>query len=251
MLKHLLAAALLLAAVPAKAATIDVLVTFTPAAQTKMVAQAGSVTTYVDRMLENANRALLYTGSGHQLRVATSTTGAAGRKLFSGYLETSLYGDFTVFVQPGDGYLDQVHNWRNQFRGDVAVLIGDYGPGEFNTGIAERQPVQNEGDAFLGCDVDRCNQGGEWVFAHELGHLAGCGHESQTAIDTTAYEIPGTNIIDLMFTYGYPNKTRLLFYGTNRVAPNFYGMQNVRIGDANHDCGGSWIFFGNVMSNYR
>lgn len=251
MIRTLLAAALLMWAGAAHAATIDVLVTYTPKAQTKMVAQAGSVATYVDRMLESANRALLISGTGHQLRVATSSTGAAGRRLFSGYLETSLYGDFQVFVEPGDGYLDQVHNWRNQHRADVAVLIGDYGEGVFNTGIAQAQPVRGEADAFLGCDVDRCNAAGEWVFAHELGHLAGCGHESATAIVTAAYEIPGTNIIDLMFTYGQVGKTRLLFYGTDRVVPSFYGMTNVRIGDSRHDCGGSWIFFGNVMASYR
>lgn len=251
-MKALLAAAgLLLAVLPnARAATIDVLVTFTPAAQVKMKAQAGTVAKYVDLMIENVNRALQTTGSGHVLALSTDANGAAGRRLFSGYAETDLLTDHARLMGVGDGFLEQAHSWRNSYRGDVVLLIADYGEGSFNTGVAGSQPTRSQSDAFIACDVDRCNQGGEFVFAHEIGHLAGCGHEN-AATSTKAYQIAGTNIIDVMWTYGQVGKNRLLFYGTNRVLPNFYGMQDVRIGDSQHDCGGAWIFFGNVMSAYR
>jgi hypothetical protein len=242
-IKTLLAAAMLLAAMPAHAADIRVLVTYTAKAEAKMIASHGSVAHYTGLMMENVNRAMVISRTGHVISTA-------GFYKFGSYNETDLYTDIDRIIAVGDGKLDAVHTQRNNKAGDVVVFIADYDEGQLNTGIAGNQPSRSSADAFVACDVDRCNGSGEWVFAHEIGHLAGCAHESGATV-TRGYMIPGTNITDLMHTSAPPFWQRLLFYSTNIVLPNFYGMTNVRIGDAQHNCGGAWIFYGNVLASYR
>lgn len=237
------ALAALFFAAPVQAADIRVLVTYTAKAEAKMIASHGSVAYYASRMMENTNRALLTSQAGH-------TVSVAGLYKFGSYRETDLYTDIDRIIAVGDGKLDVVHTQRNKWAGDVVVLIADYGEGQFNTGIAGNQPSRSQSDAFVACDVDRCNGANEWVFAHEIGHLAGCGHESG-AVVTRGYMIPGTNLTDLMHTSAPPFWQRLLFYSANIVVPNFYGMTNVRLGDGQHDCGGSWRFQGNILASYR
>jgi len=88
------------------------------------------------------------------------------------YIESGdFYTDRDRFMNPSDGYMDNIHSLRNQYSADVCVLIinnDDY------CGLAAAIKAV-ETTAF--CVVHYDCATGYYSFAHEIGHLQGARHD--------------------------------------------------------------------------
>jgi parallel beta-helix repeat protein len=75
-----------------------------------------------------------------------------------------------------DGYLDEIHSLRNQYEADVCVLLVNTLD---NHGYAASTGAEFN-DAF--CVVRASSAVSYYTFPHELGHLFGCRHDSDSGI---------------------------------------------------------------------
>lgn len=76
-----------------------------------------------------------------------------------------------AFRATSDGVMDAVHGWRDQYLGDVAVLLVDYGDA---CGLAS-QILATHTTAFAVVRQDCAT--GSFSFGHEIGHLQGARHQ--------------------------------------------------------------------------
>lgn len=138
--------------------TIDVAVVYTPAAREAAGGAAGIEAT-IDLMIAEANQA--YAAGGLQQRLALVARSEAP------YEET---GDSSIdlarLADPSDGHLDETHALRDGVGADLLHLIVD----------ADKADVG--GIAYVGGAAGLTTHlGGGAVFAHELGHNMGLGHD--------------------------------------------------------------------------
>jgi len=75
------------------------------------------------------------------------------------------------FADKGDGYMDEVHNLRDKYRADVAILVVDDPKG---CGLATR--VRADADEAFAVVHHTC-AAANYTLAHEIGHLIGATHE--------------------------------------------------------------------------
>jgi Metallo-peptidase family M12 len=75
------------------------------------------------------------------------------------------------FADRGDGYMDEIHELRDRYRADVAVLVVDDADG---CGQATRVQA-DEDDAFA--VVHHACAKANFSLVHEIGHLLGASHE--------------------------------------------------------------------------
>ncbi len=75
------------------------------------------------------------------------------------------------FADKGDGYMDEIHGLRDQYRADVAVLIVDDPQG---CGLATR--VFADADEAFAVVHHEC-AANTYSLAHEIGHLIGARHD--------------------------------------------------------------------------
>jgi len=94
-------------------------------------------------------------------------------------------GDFTIdlgrFREKDDGFMDEVHEWRDVYGADVCILIVGAGGA---CGVAAAQPA-DESTAF--CVVGQDCATGYYSFGHEIGHLQGAGHNPEQPIPPAAF----------------------------------------------------------------
>jgi hypothetical protein len=80
--------------------------------------------------------------------------------------------DLCRFHHVGDGWMDEVHDYRDQYKADVCILFVDsLVPGK--GGESFLPPVINAGEAFA---IVLFNNTIETT-AHEIGHIQGCHHD--------------------------------------------------------------------------
>ena len=84
----------------------------------------------------------------------------------------SISTDLCRFHHNGDGYMDEVHVLRDQYRADACVLYVDTLPPGIG-GQSFLPPVITGGEAFAVVRWDNS----PYTFAHEVGHIQGCHHE--------------------------------------------------------------------------
>jgi hypothetical protein len=238
----------------AQAANVTLLFVYSPGARDKMNAYAGSVSQWTKLALEQLNRAHSISNTGQTVSLSQNAAGTWSRKLLTNYVKApagapqgdSLGNDLVRLQADGDGYMDKVHEWRDEYAADVVIGVFDYSPGEFNTGQAWVQGTDFADEAFLVVDVDRAIAIGDLILGHEMGHLYGCAHES-AAISSRGYCEPGNQWHDLM-AISCPNvfSTRLNFWSAN-ISIVGRGM----IGDFTHNCAAAIPYFSNRMSTFR
>jgi peptidyl-Asp metalloendopeptidase len=147
---------------PLEDVVIDVMVAYTKAASRNY---ADIVREVIEPAIEGGNESFRLSGIGHiKLRLVHAYQ--------TDYVES---GDQFVhlwrFADKGDGYMDEVHQLRDQYRADVAVLIVDDADG---CGLATRVGADEE-DAFA--VVHHTCAKTNFSLVHEIGHLIGASHE--------------------------------------------------------------------------
>jgi hypothetical protein len=141
---------------------IDVIVAYTQAAAR---GYANIVREVIEPAMEAGNESFRLSGIGHiKLHLVHAYQ--------TNYVES---GDQFVhlwrFADKGDGYMDEVHELRDRYRADVAILIVDDPDG---CGQATRVSA-DEDEAFA--VVHHACAKANFSLVHEIGHLLGASHE--------------------------------------------------------------------------
>jgi len=96
----------------------------------------------------------------------------------------------------GDGYLDQVHAWRDQYGADV-VSLWIHGPGAYGGMVGLGYVMTSVSSWFAPWAFNVVEQnfgpGPSYSFAHEVGHNQGATHDRANASGQGAY----------LYSYGY------------------------------------------------
>lgn len=146
---------------------IDVLVAYTPRARSA----AGSTTAMlldIDAAVALTNQAYGNSGINQRIRLV--------RTVELNYTETNMSTDLNRITRKTDGFMDEIHTLRNEAAADMVALIVD--TNESYAGIAWiLQGVQPSFEANAFSVMDICCVASGYVFAHELGHNMGAGHD--------------------------------------------------------------------------
>src|SRR5690348_3327994 len=150
------------AAPPGKDVTIDVIVAYTRKAASSYSDVKREL---VDLSIEEANNSFRVSNLGNiKLRLVHSYQ--------TDYVEQGAHFDHVWrFADKGDGYMDEIHPLRDQYKADVAVLIVDDPKG---CGLATRVFADAE-EAFA--VVHHECAATSYSLAHEVGHLIGARHD--------------------------------------------------------------------------
>ena len=186
---------------PTEQSVIDVAVFYTPAARE----QAGGVDEIrasIDLATAEVNTAYEWSGVNQRIKLV------AVREV-TGYTEAgddgSYFGrrtELARLVSPSDGYVDEVHAIRDAVAADIVVLVrSNWVRGG---GVANRMDVPStsfESRAFAVASI-----GWEFarVFAHELGHVMGLGHDRYVNCRSGQ-----CNALKFPYAHGYVNPRAL------------------------------------------
>lgn len=141
---------------------LRLLVLYTPAARTG----ASDIGNTIQLAVEETNFSFLASGIGHSVELAYVGETA--------YAEVDAATDQQRFATDGDQFMDEVHTLRNTYDADICVLITD--TQEYCGTALTVQAAEDE--AF--CLVSYQCATGNYSFAHEIGHLLGCLHDTYT-----------------------------------------------------------------------
>lgn len=112
----------------------------------------------------------------------------------------------------GDGFMDIVHTWRDQYRADdVALFVADddcesrclCGKAFPNHGMTWEGPVPDRAFFVLDARGDTCIFLGWPAFTHELGHNQGCSHNRADAGICAECNFPCVSECTSRYPYSY------------------------------------------------
>jgi peptidyl-Asp metalloendopeptidase len=191
-------------------------VVYTP----KAVSKAGSVATLESRIL-NAVAAANAAYVNSQVQIRLNVVGLAQ----TNYSET---GDMSVTLSrlrgTSDGYMDEVHNLRNQTGADLVALISEDGN---YCGFAYVMSSVSSGFASSAFSVT--NQGcfSNQTFAHEIGHNQGNAHDRTNGGSAAHPYAYGYRTCDnLTYTNGQSFRT-VMAYSCSGPRVNYFSNPNV------------------------
>ncbi len=149
-----------------------VLVAYTPAAASESGNIGSVIQAAVDLMNESFSNSSMIADITlvHEMQVSYAETGSFSTDLYR------LQGR-------NDGYMDEVHDMRTQHEADVVVLLVDENHPDFG-GMADEIGAEAE-DGFALVEWDLVIS--DFVFAHEIGHLAGGRHNNDSGDDPFSY----------------------------------------------------------------
>jgi hypothetical protein len=140
----------------------------------------------VELAIEEANESFRMSNLGHvKLRLVHAYQ--------TDYVEEGAHFDHVWrFAEKGDGYMEEIHDLRDKYRADIAILVVDDPKG---CGLATR--VHADADEAFAVVHHECAVTTHSV-AHEIGHLIGARHELN--MDKTMTPFP--------YGHGYVNGTK-------------------------------------------
>jgi hypothetical protein len=157
--------------------TIDVIVAYTKKATRNY---ADIEHQLIDLAIEEANRSFRLSNLAHvKLRLVHAYQ--------TDYVEEDVHFDHVWrFADRGDGYMDEIHGLRDEYRADVAILVVDDPTG---CGLATR--VRADADEAFAVVHHAC-AAANYTLAHEIGHLIGASHELSYVNGTKWRDIMGS-----------------------------------------------------------
>jgi len=156
---------------PSVETRLDIMVVYTPAAR-DWADSRGGIDLIINQDIQKDILALQNSGLDITARLAHSA--------LINYQENGDSGtDLTRLQDTDDGFLDEVHQWRNSYSADLVqlmALVNDVG----GIGYMMNRTSGNPTYAF---SLVRVQQSG-WTYTsiHELGHNLGCGHRKDQAV---------------------------------------------------------------------
>ncbi len=201
---------------------IDVMVVYTPAAR----AAAGG-TAAMEALI---TLAFTESNSAYQQSLVTPRIRLVHKAEVS-YVETTFSTDLNRLTDPNDGYLDEVHTWRDTYGADLVSLWLN---NSSSCGLAWQMVSLSsafEANAFSTIHWDCAT--GNYSFSHEMGHNMGCTHDRENSdgqgLDPYSYgwRFYGTNGVQYRTIMAYQPGTRIprfsnpnvLYYGTPTGIP--------------------------------
>ncbi len=164
-------------AVPAggySAPTINVMVVYTPAAQDWASGQGG-INNFINQTMQSGQTTIDDSDINLNLRLTHS---AIVNYTESGTIST----DLSRLRGTDNGYMDEVHDWRDEYRADMVALLAS-NPGGGGIAYLLGDTSGSPASAF---SVTRIQQAvSSLTFIHELGHNFGC-HHSRNQNDAAA-----------------------------------------------------------------
>ena len=144
--------------------TVDVMVVYS---NQTAAAAGGAIVAQIQQAVDRAN--LAYTNSNIVPRLRLVHYAQVN------YNESGNFNtDLDRITNAGDGYMDEVHAWRNAYAADLVSLFIENGA---YCGLG----WLNSSDAYGFTAVNRGCAGGNLSFAHELGHNFGAHHDPYVA----------------------------------------------------------------------
>ena len=150
--------------------TIDVMVFYTPTARAR-TGGTSAIRAQIAFRVGKINEAAANSGVAHRVRLVHTAETA--------YTETGTTTDLSRFRSPNDGYMDEVHQLRDVYGGDLMALIIERSSQFCGVGYL-MQPARSgfRSNAFS-VTVRTCLGGN--TLTHELGHNMGCAHDRANA----------------------------------------------------------------------
>ena len=169
---------------PLDEAVIDIMVVYTPAAYEDAAVYFSGMENYIAYLVNEANTVLERSQSYVSLNLV--------RSVLVNYVEDKaevwndpdigliVKGSLEVALKQLseiDGYMDEVHDWRNQYGADLVSLLVSRSTLRYSStfaGFANQldKVSGNPDEAFSVTAVENSN----YTFIHEIGHNLGCGH---------------------------------------------------------------------------
>lgn len=151
---------------PQDIANIDVMIIYTTAALTKANSTLG---------LGGISNLIAYAMALGQLVLDYSNTDVNLTLVYNSVIDydesDDIAKDLSRLIKTSDGYMDDVHSWRDTYGADLVQLFGS---GLSSAGIAKT--TQNEAYAFSVVGVTHIDN---YSSIHEMGHNMGCGHHKE------------------------------------------------------------------------
>lgn len=194
---------------------VDVLVVYTEAAKNGAGGQT-AMEALIDLAESETNQGYVNSQVIQRIRVVHTQE--------VGYDETGFNWPETLerLTSPNDGYMDEVHPWRDTYAADEVVLLVN------NSQYCGVGWLMSEGWVgpqfadYAFCMVSRVCATGYYSFAHEMGHNMGCQHDRDSAQGQQgAYP----------YSYGYRNANfrTIMAYGGSGIGPRINHWSNPNV----------------------
>ena len=196
---------------PAEQSVIDVAVFYTSAAR-ENTGGTDEIATAMDLMVAETNMAYRNSGANQRINLVAAEE-------VVGYRETNdLTIDIARLRSTSDGYMDEIHDIRDEVAADIVLLIA---AGQSGRAYQLHVPSTSSGSSAFGV----VNAYSTTTFAHELGHIMGLHHDR--------YQACGDNcggFTQFPYAFGYVNQEALepgapdtAFWRTIMAYPNQCG----------------------------